>query len=101
MRAPHPIPYQGSKRRLVPAILACAPGHVRRLVEPFAGSGALTVGAALAGRADAYVIGDALAPLADLWARILADPDALAARYAALWRRVAAARLGRARMAAC
>ncbi len=43
---PHPIPYQGSKRRLAAAILAHAPSGVRRLIEPFAGSAAISLAAA-------------------------------------------------------
>ncbi len=83
---PHFLPYQGSKRRLAPAILAAAgPRHFARLFEPFAGSGALTLAAAHANLADSFVLGDSLQPLATLWRRALADPDGLAAAYAALW----------------
>ena len=35
---PHPIPYQGSKRRLASAILRYVPRGANRMVEPFAGS---------------------------------------------------------------
>ena len=83
---PHPIPYQGSKRRLAARILAETRG--RRFVtlhEPFAGSGALTLAAAAGGVASRYALADSLAPLAALWAALLADPDALAAGYARWW----------------
>ena len=46
MRVPHPIPYQGSKRNLAPAILGYFPGGVATLIEPFAGSAALTLATA-------------------------------------------------------
>ena len=46
MRIPHPIPYQGSKRGIAEAILAYFPQHVTRLIEPFAGSAAVTLAAA-------------------------------------------------------
>lgn len=83
---PHPIPYQGSKRRLAPAILA-ALGDARcaTLYEPFAGSAALTLAAAARGVADRHVIGDSLAPLVAIWARALTTPAALAAEYEELW----------------
>lgn len=84
---PHPIPYQGSKRRLAPAILACFPPDVETLVEPFAGSGAVTLAAAAAGRARRFALSDSLAPLVGIWQGILGDPDRLAAGYAALWAR--------------
>lgn len=88
MRLPHPIPYQGSKRRLADRILAVA-GERRfaRLFEPFAGSAALTIAAAARGVARDYVIGDSLAPLVWIWEDTLAAPDALADRYAQLWER--------------
>ncbi len=36
-RVPHPIPYQGSKRNLAPAILGYLPERVGTQIEPFAG----------------------------------------------------------------
>jgi DNA adenine methylase len=86
MRAPHPIPYQGSKRRLAAEILARAPRSIDRLFEPFAGSAAVTLAAAARGAARRFVIADKLEPLAELWRRILARPEAVAREYARLWR---------------
>jgi DNA adenine methylase len=83
---PQPIPYQGSKRRLAPRILALAPPAVDRLIEPFAGSAALSLAAARFGRAQRFVIGDSLTPLVALWRMILEQPDALSDGYEALWR---------------
>ncbi|HEY8145557.1 MAG TPA: DNA adenine methylase [Kofleriaceae bacterium] len=82
--APHPIPYQGSKRRLAAAILRHAP-PARRLVEPFAGSAAITLAAAAHGAASRFLLADRLAPLAALWRAILEDPAATARRYRRLW----------------
>jgi DNA adenine methylase len=82
--APHPIPYQGSKRRLAAAILRHAP-PARRLVEPFAGSAAITLAAAAHGTASRFVLADRLAPLAALWSAILEDPAATARRYRRVW----------------
>jgi DNA adenine methylase len=80
------IPYQGSKRRLAPAILARLEGRrYRRLLEPCAGSAALTLAAASAGVAERYVLGDVYAPLVALWREALAAPDRLADAYGALW----------------
>ena len=47
LRVPHPIPYQGSKRNLAPAILGYFPERVGTLIKPSAGSVALTLAAAL------------------------------------------------------
>jgi DNA adenine methylase len=85
-RTPHPIPYQGSKRRLAAAILAHAPGRARRLIEPFAGSAAVSLAAAARGVAARYAIADRLAALARLWRAIIDDPAATADAYERLWR---------------
>lgn len=83
---PHPIPYQGSKRRLAARILAFLPDRMETFYEPFAGSAAMTLAAASAGRAGRYRLGDSLAPLIGAWSEILARPVELAARYEAIWR---------------
>ncbi len=72
---PHPIPYRGSKRRLAPAILSRVPdlGYTR-LVEPFAGSAAVTLAAASQRRFSSFFLGDALEPLARLCEDIVLDP---------------------------
>jgi DNA adenine methylase len=85
---PHPIPYQGSKRRLAPAILSHMPtGLFTRLVEPFAGSAAVTLAAAARRRFSSYVIGDALEPLVRLWTTVIDSPADASRRYEVLWRR--------------
>ena len=85
---PHPIPYQGSKRRLAPAILSLVPdlGYTR-LVEPFAGSAAVTLAAASQHRFHSFLLGDTLEPLARLWESILRDPSSIAKGYELLWHR--------------
>lgn len=85
MRVPHPIPYQGSKRRLAPAIVAYVPHATARLIEPFAGSAAVSLMAALHGKAAAFILNDANAPLMQLWSAIVHAPHALADAYAELW----------------
>ncbi len=90
---PHPIPYQGSRRNLAPVILSYFPPRFRRLVEPFAGSAAVSLAVAQRRRADQFLINDAHAPLIALWREIIAHPEELAERYSQLWR----AQLGRER----
>ena len=90
MAVPHAIPYQGSKRLLAPAILDVlrarqAGALVRRLYEPFAGSAALTLAAADASLAREYVLADSYAPLMELWAEIVGEPERLSDAYRALW----------------
>lgn len=82
---PQPIPYQGSKRIIAPKILEYFPRKVRRLVEPFAGSAAVSVAVAAQGRASRFWMNDANDPLIGLWREIVNRPDALADAYADLW----------------
>lgn len=85
-QAPHPIPYQGSKRGLASAILGVVRGRrVRTLLEPFAGSAAITIAAAQARLADRFVIGDSLEPLIQIWNSIIQSPAALAEQYERVW----------------
>jgi len=86
LKVPHPIPYQGSKRNLAPAILGYFPERVATLIEPFAGSAALTLAAAARGAAERYLINDLNKPLVDLWRAIIESPEKLARQYEALWR---------------
>jgi DNA adenine methylase len=87
MRVPHPIPYQGSKRRLAGQILSLMPRGGRRLVEPFAGSAAITLAAAARNAYERYLIADSLAPLAGIWNLVIQHPELLANGYERLWHR--------------
>jgi DNA adenine methylase len=83
---PHPIPYQGSKRQLASAILQFVPkGRFSRLVEPFAGSAAITLATAARNFCERFLIADTLGPLVGIWREIILRPDRLASRYRALW----------------
>lgn len=82
---PQPIPYQGSKRQIAPTILQHFPATASRLVEPFAGSAALSIAVVVCRRADCLWINDAHTPLIELWREIIHRPDALADSYTLLW----------------
>jgi DNA adenine methylase len=81
MNIPHPIPYQGSKRNLASAILQYFPNDTQRLIEPFAGSAAVSIAAAHAGRATHFLLNDLNKPLMDLWESIINRPENLAGLY--------------------
>ena len=83
---PHPFPYQGSKRGIASSILPYFPRTVGRLIEPFCGSGAISIAAASSGFAQSFWLNDVNAPLMKLWEAILQDPDELAAKYESLWK---------------
>ncbi len=90
---PQAFPYQGSKRRLAPVIVRCIPDDTDRLIEPFAGSAAVSVAAAWCGRARQVWLNDAHGPLMQLWRRIVHDPTGLSEDYQRIWE----AQLGRER----
>lgn len=82
---PHPIPYQGSKRWLAATICGCLPDDVRTLYEPFAGSAAVSLYAAVASSNRRFVIGDIHKPISSLWQAIIDSPHELADEYERLW----------------
>lgn len=84
--SPSPFPYQGSKRRIAGKILKRFPRMVARLIEPFAGSAAVSIACARRELAGRYWINDAHQPLIALWREILERPEELSERYAKLWR---------------
>src|SRR5216684_7628182 len=86
VKLPQPFPYQGSKRNLASAILGYFPEGVGTLVEPFAGSAAITLAAAAAKLAGNVRINDFNKPLAELWRTIINSPEKLARQYESLWR---------------
>ncbi len=85
MRIPHPIPYQGSKRGLAAAILAYLPKETGKLIEPFAGSAALSLAAAQSERAETFLINDVNSPLIALWDKIIHRPEQISEQYQLLW----------------
>ncbi|OHB54891.1 MAG: DNA adenine methylase [Planctomycetes bacterium RBG_13_44_8b] len=85
MNIPQPIPYQGSKRQLASRILSYFPKDISRIVEPFAGSAAITIAAASRYLAVKFWINDAHEPLMALWREIIENPDAISQSYTRLW----------------
>ena len=85
MKVPHPIQYQGSKRNLASTILRYFPNKFLRLVEPFAGSAAISVACAARGKANSYWINDMNKPLAELLGFIINRPSEIADSYEKIW----------------
>lgn len=82
---PHPVPYQGSKRKLAPAIAGYLPADIDTFYEPFAGSAAMTIYAAHYRRASRFVIADSLEPMVALLRAIVEEPEDTARSYRNLW----------------
>lgn len=86
IKIPHPIPYQGSKRKISPAVFSFIRGREYDvLYEPFAGSGAFTLYAATHGLARRYVLGDSFGVLMELWKLLVNYPEEAASRYKSVW----------------
>lgn len=82
----NPFPYQGSKRKIAKSILQFLPTeHKLNLVEPFAGSAAVSIAAAYFNKTKSIWINDSNASLIKLWKEIIWNPDALSKKYESLW----------------
>lgn len=85
MKVPHPIQYQGSKRVLASTILRYFPNKFSRLVEPFAGTAAISIACAARNRTNSYWINDLNKPLVKLLGLIINHPTEIADFYETLW----------------
>jgi len=85
MKIPHPIPYQGSKRNIASEIMRFFPKKIDRLIEPFAGSAAMTIASAFYYKADRFVINDINEPLIGLWQEIVNYPEKAVKDYHEIW----------------
>ena len=85
MKVPQPIPYQGSKRGIARFILRFFPRDIRTLIEPFAGSAAVSLAAACRGRASRFHLNDINEPLMALWQEVISDPERISHGYEELW----------------
>jgi DNA adenine methylase len=82
---PHPIQYQGSKRNIASDILRFLPNRVERLVEPFAGTAAISIAASSKLISQRFWINDLNKPLIELLKLIVEEPDKISDAYATLW----------------
>jgi DNA adenine methylase len=85
MKAPQPIPYQGSKRQIAPLILSYFPQGVNRLIEPFAGSAAVSIAASMKNKAKYFIINDINSAIIDLLDKIVNNPQDISLKYEKLW----------------
>ncbi|MEW5986544.1 MAG: DNA adenine methylase [Chloroflexota bacterium] len=86
MYIPHPIPYQGSKRNIAKFILPFFLHEIGALIEPFAGSAAVSIAAACYGKASRFHLNDINRPLMALWQEVINNPAGIANGYECLWR---------------
>jgi DNA adenine methylase len=84
-KTPHLVQYQGSKRNLAVQILEFIPGSFSRLIEPFAGSAAITIACASNNKAQKFLINDLNAPLIELLKLAVEDPEYVIRKYKDIW----------------
>lgn len=82
---PHPIQYQGSKRNLASEILRFLPNKIERLVEPFAGTAAISIAASARHISQFFWINDLNKPLVELLNLIVEKPNEIADSYTHIW----------------
>jgi DNA adenine methylase len=82
---PHPFQYQGSKRNLAAHILRFLPSQVNRLVEPFAGTAAISIAASTKQSVQSFWLNDLNKPLIELLKLIIENPNDIADAYAEIW----------------
>ncbi|TVQ08966.1 MAG: DNA adenine methylase [Leptolyngbya sp. DLM2.Bin27] len=82
---PHFIQYQGSKRNLAKHILQFFPKKVSRLVEPFAGTAAISVATSASQTTQSFWLNDLNKPLIELLKLSIERPDELGDFYLKVW----------------
>jgi DNA adenine methylase len=85
MKIPQPIPYQGSKRNIAGFILTYFPHQIDTLIEPFAGSAAVSLAAASYRKASKFHLNDLNQPLMAIWNEIINTPKRISDSYENLW----------------
>lgn len=86
MRVPHLVQYQGSKRNLASEILKYFPTKINRIIEPFAGTAAITLACATEKISNKFIINDLNKPLINLMEVLVNQPEFTANRYDEIWK---------------
>lgn len=84
-KVPHLVQYQGSKRILAPKIVKYIPKTTKRIIEPFAGTGAVSIFAAYQGKCETFVLNDINMPLIQMLELCIEDPALLVKQYSEIW----------------
>ena len=84
-KIPHLVQYQGSKRNLAGQILEFIPNSFNRLIEPFAGSAAITIACASKKKMQKYIINDLNEPLIELLKLVIEEPEYVIKKYRGVW----------------
>lgn len=86
-KVPHLVQYQGSKRNLAPEIIRYFPDKINRIIEPFAGTCAVTILSAYEKKGDKFIVNDINQPLIELMRECVNNPERLYQSYKKIWER--------------
>ncbi len=86
MKIPHLVQYQGSKRNLASKIIQFFPKKFNRLIEPFAGSAAISIACAFNKYTENFLINDSNPALSNLLRLVVQQPNYVAEKYEAIWK---------------
>ncbi len=87
MKTPHLVQYQGSKRNIAKDIIKYIPTGTTRIIEPFAGTCAVSILCAQERKCQNYWLNDINQPLANLMKECVEHPQELYEKYQQIWNR--------------
>lgn len=87
IKVPHLVQYQGSKRILAPIIAKYFPRKINRLIEPFSGTGAVSIYTAAHSMCDKFILNDLNSPIIDMFEECINFPEKLYEEYKSIWDR--------------
>ena len=85
MTVPHLVQYQGSKRSLAPVIASYYPSKFRRFIEPFSGTGAMSIYTAFCALCNQYILNDINGQIINMLETCIEKPKELVVDYAKIW----------------
>ena len=87
MKTPHLVQYQGSKRNIAKDIIKYIPNNTQRIIEPFAGTCAISILCSQEGKSNSFWLNDINKPLIDLMQKCVEHPEDLYEKYKMIWNR--------------
>lgn len=85
MKVPHLVQYQGSKRTIAPEIIRFFPDGMNRLIEPFSGTCAMSILAAMEEKCESFWVNDINEPLVGMMKACVNEPEKLVEEYRYIW----------------
>lgn len=82
---PHLVQYQGSKRVLAPVIATYFPEKIERFIEPFSGTGAMSIYTAFNGLCEKFILNDVNSQVISMLRQCIDEPEVLAEEYRKIW----------------